>query len=259
MSAPPLVDTHCHFDLFPDPRATLREAERNGIYSIAVTNTPSVFEPMQRLARGLKYVRPALGLHPGLAIARAAELPIFARLITETKYVGEVGLDYKVAVKDSERAKQRSIFQRILEHCAETGGRILTIHSRRAEADVVGALQDIQPGPFILHWYSGSLRNLRGAAEAGAFFSVNTAMVRSERGRRLIQELPRNRVLTESDGPFVEVEGQPGSPLSVRETSRQLAEMWGLDVLEARAALHRNFQLLLNALPVASNQGVIPE
>lgn len=247
MSAPAFVDAHCHFDLFPDPGATLQEAEKNRVYSIAVTNTPSVFETMQRLARGLRYVRPALGLHPELAIARAAELSIFARLIAETKYVGEVGLDYKVAVKESERAHQRWIFETILEHCAERGGRILTIHSRRAEADVVAAVKAIRPGPFILHWYSGSLKTLRTAAEAGAYFSVNLAMVRSERGRRLIQEVPRNRILTESDGPFVEVGGRPASPLSVRETSRQLTAIWGVDVIEATATVYRNFQAFLNA------------
>jgi TatD DNase family protein len=63
-----LVDAQCQFDLFPNPHAVLEEAERSHVYSIAVTNTPSVFEPMKRLAAGFKFVRPALGLHPELAI-----------------------------------------------------------------------------------------------------------------------------------------------------------------------------------------------
>ena len=190
MSATALVDAHCHFDLFRNPRQVIQEAERNRIYSIAVTNTPSVFDPLQRLTSGLRYVRPAVGLHPELAIQRASELPIFERKLPETRYVGEVGLDYKVEVKPGERAKQRAIFQSILEHCANAGGRILTIHSRRAEADVVAALREYQPGPFILHWYSGSLKTLSSAVAAGAYFSVNAAMVRSRRSRRLIQEIP---------------------------------------------------------------------
>lgn len=245
MSVGALVDAHCHFDLFPNPREVLQEAERNRVYSIAVTNTPSVFERMAQLAKGLKYVRPALGLHPELAIQRAAELPIFARLLPEARYVGEVGLDYSVVATSAERAKQRSSFEAILKFCAEDGGRIFTIHSRRAEADVVSAVKEHRPGPFILHWYSGSLKNLLAAVDAGAFFSVNIAMSRSDRGRRLIREMPRDRVLTESDGPFVEVRGKSASPLSVIEVVGAIGEIWGVDAREAQSVVLANFRTIL--------------
>ena len=249
MSVAALVDTHCHFDLFRNPRQIVQEAERNRIHSIAVTNTPSVFDPMQRLTNGLRYVRPALGLHPELAIQRASELPIFERKLPETRYVGEVGLDYKVVVKPGERAKQRAIFQAILEHCANAGGRILTIHSRRAEADVVAALREYQPGPFILHWYSGPLKTLSAAVAAGAYFSVNAAMVRSGRSRRLIQEIPLDRMLTESDGPFVQLDGQPARPSSVLKVLTEIASIRGTCPEEVRERVLANLKDLRKALP----------
>ena len=249
MSATALVDAHCHFDLFRNPRQVIQEAERNRIYSIAVTNTPSVFDPLQRLTSGLRYVRPAVGLHPELAIQRASELPIFERKLPETRYVGEVGLDYKVEVKPGERAKQRTIFQSILEHCANAGGRILTIHSRRAEADVVAALREYQPGPFILHWYSGSLKTLSSAVAAGAYFSVNAAMVRSRRSRRLIQEIPLDRMLTESDGPFVQLDGQPARPSSVLEVLTEISGILGTDPAEVREGVLANLKDLWKAIP----------
>lgn len=249
MNGPALVDAHCHFDLFPNPHEVLREAEENRIYSIAVTNTPSVFEPMRRLAEGLKYVRPALGLHPELALQRSAELKIFERELPKARYVGEVGLDYKVVVRPADRMRQRAIFETILEHCARLGGRTLTVHSRRAEADVVAALRDHRPGRFILHWYSGSVKVLSEAVGAGAFFSVNAAMVRSDRGQRLIRELPRDRVLTESDGPFVQLKGQPASPKSVRSTAASLAELWRLNAEEAQEVLVNNFRALIGDAP----------
>lgn len=246
MSESALVDAHCHFDLFPNPRDVLQEAERNRIYSIAVTNTPSVYEPMQRLAEGLNYVRPALGLHPELALERSSELAIFERQVPTTRYVGEVGLDYKVVVKPADRTRQRAIFQEILRHCARVGERILTVHSRRAEADVVAALREYRPGPFILHWYSGSLKVLNSAIDAGAYFSVNRAMVGSERGQRLIREMPRDRVLTESDGPFVQTGGQPASPVGVRETATLLGQLWGdASREEVKEQVLQNFRALL--------------
>ena len=249
MSAGALVDAHCHFDLFQNPQQVIQEAERNRIHSIAVTNTPSVFDPMRRLTNGLRYVRPAVGLHPELAIQRASEIPIFQRKLPETRYVGEVGLDYKVVVKPAERAKQRAIFQSILEHCANAGGRILTIHSRRAEADVVAALREYQPGPFIFHWYSGSLKTLSAAAATGAYFSVNAAMVRSGRSRRLIQEIPLDRMLTESDGPFVQVDGQPARPLSVLKVLTEIASIRGTGPEEVREQVLANLKDLWKAIP----------
>lgn len=245
MTGSGLVDAHCHFDLFPKPREVLQEAEQNQIFSIAVTNTPSVFKPMVHLAKGLKFIRPALGLHPELAIQRVAELPLFGRLVRETKYVGEVGLDYKVVVRSAERVKQRAIFATILRHCAEEGGRVLTIHSRRAEADVVAAVKEHRPGPFILHWYSGSLKNLWSAVDIGAFFSINLAMTRSERGRRLVSEIPRDRVLTESDGPFVSLGEERASPSSVRQVVGALGQLWGVSAREAQDSVLRNLQSVL--------------
>lgn len=248
MSSSALVDSHCHFDLFPNPQQVLKEAERNRIYSIAVTNTPSVFEPMQQLTKGLTYVRPAIGLHPELAIERASELPIFERHVSETRYVGEVGLDYKVVNRPSDRSKQRAVFATVLKACAQVGGRILTIHSRRAEADVIAAVREYRPGLCIFHWYSGSLKDLEAAVSDGAYFSVNAAMVRSERGRRIIQEIPRDRVITESDGPFLAVGGKPASPLNVHDALNGLTNVWTVSAREAREGVFRNFERILQSV-----------
>ncbi|MXW00533.1 MAG: TatD family deoxyribonuclease [Holophagales bacterium] len=251
MTAAALVDSHCHFDLFQNPRQVIQETEKNRIHSIAVTNTPSVFDPMQQLTNGLTYVRPAVGLHPELAIQRASELPIFERKVAETRYVGEVGLDYRAAVRPAERANQRAIFESILSHCANAGKRILTVHSRRAEADVVAALREYQPGPFILHWYSGSLKTLSTAVAAGAYFSVNVAMVRSKRSSRLIQEIPPDRMLTESDGPFVQLGGQPARPSSVLKVLAEIAHIQGRDPRELRARVLANLKDLWTEIPEA--------
>ena len=89
------VDTHCHVDLYPDPTAVMREAQREGVGIVAVTNTPSVFEPMLRLAVDFPNVVVALGLHPELAIQREAELRLVPGLIKKTHFVGEIGLDVR--------------------------------------------------------------------------------------------------------------------------------------------------------------------
>jgi len=78
-------------------------------------------------------------------------------MLGETRYIGEVGLDF--TTKDQrERALQSKVFGSILEHCASFKDKVLTIHSRRAAAEVVNLVGEKYPGTTILHWFSGSLK-----------------------------------------------------------------------------------------------------
>src|SRR5579871_2189875 len=131
-----LVDTHCHVDLYPDYLAVIEEVEREKIATIAVTTTPSVFRACQELTDKKRFVRPALGFHPELAYQRQSELGILRELFGETRYIGEVGLDF-ITTDQPNRKAQRSVFDTVLEECAHYGDKIVTIHSRRAAAEVV--------------------------------------------------------------------------------------------------------------------------
>ena len=245
-----LVDTHCHVDLYPDPAAVVREIERRRVYTIAVTNTPSVFLRLCEIVGDARYVRPALGLHPELAVERHRELSTFEALLPRTRYVGEVGLDYQTTV-DAERATQRRVLATIIGQCDSAGGKVVTVHSRRAAEDVVDAFGERFRGTVVLHWYSGGVRALRRAIGNGAFISVNPAMARSEKARTLIAEVPRERVLTETDGPFVTIgpsaSATPAVPADVQRVLVELGRLWGVDVDEAGEIVYRNFSTLLKA------------
>jgi TatD DNase family protein len=239
-----LVDTHCHVDLFPDPAALVTEIERSQVYTIAVTNAPSVFRWTAELARGSRYVRAAIGLHPELAAERAGELPLFWEALEQTRFVGEIGLDYAVASGEARRT-QRSVFEQIVARCDALGDRILTLHSRRAADDTVELLGPRFRGVAILHWYSGSTKTLDRALGNGCFFSVNPAMARSDRSLTLMARVPRERVLLESDGPFVETDGRPATPADLGTVAFSLARLWGVTTEAARRQLHDNARTVL--------------
>jgi TatD DNase family protein len=243
-----LVDTHCHIDLYSDPMTVIEEIERQRVYTIAVTNTPSVFNRLCELVGTARFVRPSLGLHPELAAQRHLELNLFEMLLPRTRYVGEIGLDYQTTI-ESERATQRRVLGAIIGYCDAPGGKIVTVHSRRAADDVVDAFGSRFRGTYILHWYSGGVGALRRALANGAYISVNPAMVRSRRGRTLIAEVPRERVLTETDGPFVSVEASggtaPAKPVDVAGVVEALGRLWSVDLEEARTLIYRNFTALL--------------
>lgn len=236
-----LSDTHCHLDLYPDFSKLIEETEQAQIETVAVTNAPSVFLQCAALLEGRQYWHPTLGLHPELAVQRKRELPLFCELLPQTRFVGEIGLDF-VTSDATQRRVQTQIFESILDACAKSGDKILTIHSRRAAAEVVECIGPNFPGTSILHWYSGSLRIAQKALDYGCYFSINPAMTISESGQRLIAALPKERVLLETDGPFAKVEGRPARPRDVMGAISFLAVRWNWDEERVAEQIEQNLR-----------------
>ena len=241
----PHVDAHCHVDLYKDFQALAADIEAQRVHTIAVTNAPSVFFHTEALARQSPYLYPALGLHPELVASHGRELPRLLDELPRVKIVGEVGLDYVTRDADL-RKRQREVFSAVLERCAALRGKVLTVHSRRAAADVVSLVGANFPCAVILHWFSGTKRDLRSAVTNGLYFSVNPAMVHSRSGRGLLSEMPRDRVITETDGPFVDIQSRPATPSCVAVVLEALADMWRISSEEATAQVFATFERLLS-------------
>lgn len=234
------VDTHCHLDLYPDAGAVLTDAETNRVLVVAVTNAPSVFFHTRDLAKRCEWLVPAVGLHPELVATHGHEVSRIGPLLEQTQFVGEVGLDY--VTPDLElRARQRSVFTTILDRCAALGGRVLTVHSRRAASDVIDAVGKGFNGTVILHWFTGTTREAERAIENGCYFSVNSAMTIAKSSAALLAMLPRDRVLTETDGPFVKAGQTPATPGRVISVAKHLSGVWRTTENEARDILLANF------------------
>lgn len=240
-----LIDTHFHLDLLPQAEKLAARIQAQGIKTISVTNAPFVFPYTYRLSQKYDVILPAVGLHPELASERRGELSMLREWLKKTRFVGEVGLDY-VTTDEKTRSVQRAVFQSILSACADYGDKVITVHSRRASSDVIAAISDNYPGKIILHWYSGNKRDLVKSIEYGFYFSVNSAMLKSKSGSDLIQRIPHERILTETDGPFMKVDSIPATPLHMPETIRSLAVLWGKSETQTAAKIARNFSVLLS-------------
>lgn len=246
---PEWVDFHCHLDLYPDHIALIAECEREAVATLAVTTTPKAFPRNRDLAATSSYVRVALGLHPQLVAERAGELPLFERHLHETRYVGEIGLDAGPRFYKSLGAQER-IFERILSACAEQGDKILSIHSVRAVGKVLVHLERaIPPGraKSVLHWFTGTASEARRAVTMGCYFSINAAMLKTTKHRDLVAALPIDRLLTETDGPFVESNGRPLRPLDVADAVTQLAETRGVPAEAMAKQIITNLRVLLSS------------
>ena len=241
-----MIDFHCHLDLYPDPRDLVEKCEREGIHTLSVTTTPSAWHGTLALAKGATHIHTALGLHPELAHERRFELDLFDRLLPETKYVGEIGLDRTPGTEDR-WPHQRAVFEHVLASCERAGGRIMSIHSRRAARGVLDWLERFpRAGTPILHWFSGTISELNRAERLGCWFSIGPAMLRGERGRALASRMPRDRVLTESDGPFARVGDRAAEPTDIAQAIRELEGIWGIDEGEVSERLLQNYQQLVS-------------
>lgn len=236
----PLVDTHFHLDLFPDPRGIVEHLRERRHYVVAVTNAPSVFSATLQLVGNSPRIRAALGLHPELVASRAKERELMWSLLQQTRYIGEVGLDY-VTTDPAERKLQREVFSEIVSRCSALGDKILTIHSRRAAKDVIEMLRGFR-GSAILHWFTGSKKELTLALDAGLYLSVNPVMCRSEKARKLICEIPRDRLLTETDGPFAKTDNRASTPDDVITVVSVVAELWNCEVEEVKRCMLNNLR-----------------
>lgn len=111
-----------------------------------------------------------LGLHPELVGQYYHELELLISLIPDCKYVGEVGLDGSIQHKDS-FSKQENVFGAILTAAANNGGRIFSMHSRNAATQILNCLhQNSSAGKFVLHWFTGTQKELLRAVSMGCFF-----------------------------------------------------------------------------------------
>lgn len=241
------VDFHCHLDLYPDFEAAIARAEAARIYTLTVTTTPKAWPHNHELTRGTRFVRAALGLHPQLVAERAAELTLWERYLPEARYVGEVGLDAGPKFYKSFDT-QKQVFRTVLERCAEAGGKILTVHSVRSVPTVLEMIEHHLPqdrGVVVLHWFTGTKADARRANSLGCYFSINAEMARSDRGRALVAELPMDRLLTETDGPFTQIDGRPSEPADTRKAIEAIAEARNLDVGAVDKAVRANLRTLL--------------
>lgn len=241
-----MIDTHCHVDLYPRPTDVAAGADRAGVLTIVVTNLPSAFDRAFPYVQTMRNIRLALGLHPLIAEQHDPERKRFAELVDKTSYIGEVGLDFSRAGFSTKELQIES-FKFVLR-ALQGKPKFITLHSRRAESAVLELLEEANRSPVVFHWYSGPLYVLNRASKQGHFFSINPAMVGSPKGQKIIASLSPDRVLTETDGPFVKIGNRAAVPSDVSVVENHLASLWSVRAGDVRAKIKENFLTLVRPL-----------
>lgn len=194
-----IIDTHCHFDMMPYPDKYIQEQERLGNIVIGMTNLPSHFEMGFPHVKKLKHIRLSLGMHPQLA-EHTHELVKFREYLDYTSYIGEIGLDFSTQYI-STKAAQINNLEYVLD-LIKGKKKIVSVHSRNAEREVLYLLKKYEINNVIFHWFSGSVDIIPEIVAMGYYFSVNESMIHTKKGMGIIQRIPRDRILSETDAPY---------------------------------------------------------
>ncbi|OQP25982.1 hydrolase TatD [Morganella morganii] len=235
---------HCHLDLYKDPKDIIFQCDKKGLYVLSVTTTPKAYIGSNRLVSSCKRIKTALGFHPELAHLRYEELDIFDILIPQVKYVGEIGLDSGKEYKKYSEI-QLKVFRHILKKVHSQGGKIMSIHSRNSADKVVNELKKIDGIP-IFHWFTGTKTELKNAIDIGAWFSVGPAMLNSKKGKEIIELIPKDRLLTETDAPFSKFNGKNLFPWDVDKAIIGISTIWRCDPKNVENKLEENFRKILS-------------
>jgi TatD DNase family protein len=263
-----LVDHHCHLD-FPDFAADLdgviARARAAGVARM-VTISTRIRKFPQVLAIAEKYadVYCSVGTHPHNA-HEELDIPVdeIIRLSQHPKVVaiGEAGLDYYY--KHSTPEAQAEGFRRHIAAARQTG-LPLEIHTREADADCMHILEDehARSGPFpaILHCYTGGPELARRAVELGLYVSFTgvVSFKKSEALRDIAREVPLDRLLVETDAPFLAPEpfrGKTNEPANVVHTAEALAKARGVSAEIIATATTDNFFRLFRKVPRPAAKG----
>ena len=253
---PHITDSHCHLDfesLAADLPAVIARAGEAGVTRMVTICTRLKNEPSVRaIAEAHDPVFYAAGTHP----MSAAEEPLASvdELLSLTQHpkmvgIGETGLDYHYTAESAE--VQKTSF-RIHIAAARESGLPLIIHARDADDDMARILREEHAkGAYscVMHCFSSSAELARAALDLGFYLSMSgiTAFPKSQELRDIFAAAPLDRILVETDAPYLAPpphRGKPNEPAFTAHTARRGAETFGLDYADFAARTQANFERL---------------
>ena len=242
-----LIDAHAHVDRFGDALpAALREIERQRIFTISNSMDLESCRRNLEIAAHCPWVLPIFGVHPWNAVDYVTRLEDLCEPIAASPMLGEIGLDHYYVQERSEYPAQCTVFEFFLAAARETG-KVVHLHTKGAEAEILDLLRQYAIQRVVVHWYSGPLDTFRELLALGAYFTVGPEVLYSDHIRIIARDLPLERLLTETDNPGGprSLTGKPGMPALIRDVLQGLADLRSTSAAALEAAVQANLARLV--------------
>ena len=245
-----LVDSHCHLDFpdfAPEREAVIARAFGAGIGTmLTICTRLDQFAGVRAIAESDPRIWCSVGAHPheaadhgDLLAERLADLAEHPRVVG----IGETGLDfhYDLSARD---AQERVFRTHIAASCAT--GLPLIIHAREADAEIAAILAEERPPPGVLHCFTGGRALAEAALALGFYISISGIVTfkNAEALSEIAREIPRDRLLVETDAPYlapVPHRGRRNEPAFVAVTAAFVARLRGVEPDRLAAETTANF------------------
>lgn len=259
-----MIDSHCHLlsERYTEeqpplaPAQIIAEARAAGVaHVIGIACARREWEPNLSFAASTPHVSLAVGIHPyyvesGSFVTEAELLDLGTK--PNVVAFGETGLDYSA---DNRAAKvaQHAGFHTHLQAARKVGIPVV-IHTWEAEEDTLGILDEHPGVPFVLHSFAGSATMAQAAVKKEGYISFSGIFTfkNSQGLRDLANQLPRERILIETDAPYLAPEpfhGKRNAPSLLPHTAEILAGVWQVSPTEVSQITVQNTRRLFTRLP----------
>lgn len=227
----------------PDNERVLALSSRHPVVKPAIGLYPVDAVLPEMLAMGIPYERPDIELMPAEdAIGWLAER------LDRAAALGEVGLD-RHWIPEELWGRQEEIFRKLVR-LALAAEKPIVVHSREAEARMLEVLEEEGAKRVDWHCFGGKVKLGLRIASRGFYLSIPANARKSESFTKLLRELPRDKVLLETDCPYLGPEkGVLNEPANVALTARYAAELWGWPIERVIEQLSANFEALFGFPP----------
>jgi TatD DNase family protein len=241
-----IIDIHAHLDLLEKIQLieVIKRAE-SGRVKLIITNSVDLNSCKKNLeiSKQNKIVKLAAGLYPKKDL-KLTDYKNLEKFVEENKNkiiaIGEIGLDLFHAKNNFE--VQIEIFKKQLD-LAEKLNLPVIVHTRKAEKEVLEILKNYRNLKIILHCFSGNFKLIKRANEMGCYFSIPANIVFSEHFQKMAKELPREKILTETDTPYLspyrEIKNEPAF---IKETINVLSRIWEISEEKVEGKIEKNFK-----------------
>lgn len=245
-----LVDVHCHLNNIKQDVIdnVLQRAKEAGVTVIINNGTnPEDNRTSLALAKRYSQVKAALGFYPTdtlkMSDEQIDEEMIFIKKNKDNVIaLGEVGVDYHWVTDQKEQKKERENFEKVLAF-AEKIKKPIIVHSRKAEADVIDLLQSSKLKKIVMHCFGGRLKLVPKVTDAGWYFSIPANIIRDSHFQKLVEMVPVDQLLTETDAPYLGPEKNiPNEPSNVAKTIPVMAQIKRITQGEMEKIIFLNYQ-----------------
>lgn len=256
-----IIDTHAHYDdeQFDEDRTKLlEELKEEGV--IGIVNCASSYESIDKtidIVNKYDYIYGALGIHPENADEFSENVleEIRTKIVNNKKIIaiGEIGLDYYWDENPS-RGIQQNALNRQMELARELSLPVI-IHDRDAHEDTLEIIEKFPEVIGIIHCFSGSVEFARECIKRGYYIGIGgvSTFKNSKKLKRVIEDIPVDRILVETDCPYMSPEpfrGKRNKSSYIKYVIDKIAEIKNIEVQELNRIINNNSRNIFNGLDI---------